>query len=391
MKLGVLRDIKANEYRVVLTPQEVATIVGDGHPVYVQAGAGVKAGFSDAAYEKAGARLLETAAEMYAEADFLVKVKEFEESEYDLLRKGQIYLTCIHPAAHPAEVEALLRSECIAFTAEDTHRYGSPNCEAAGKQGALFGLHHLLSTNGGKGKFVGGLAGAPGIQAVILGAGLVGKAALQVLEALGAWVTVLDINIATLRDINRQYGDRVHTMLSTKENIAALLPTTDLVLNCVKWPKESKTHLIDRGMLKLMEPGSVIVDISADEGGAVETYKETTHADPTYVIDGVIHFGVSNIPASIAKSASQAYAVSLVGHIRSILNNGVAEACRRDGFLRRALTVYQGVLTHEETSALQQRPWRTPADVLGLDPQTCDPAPPATGTRSPELLQTKGG
>lgn len=391
MKLGVLKDIKANEYRVVLTPQEVATIVADGHPVMVQKGAGISAGFADAAYEAVGASLVDTAEEMYRQADFLVKVKEFEETEYHLLRENQIVLTCIHPAAHPEEVQALLRSKCIAFTAEDTHRYGSPNCEAAGKQGALFGLHHLLSTNGGKGKFVGGLAGAPGIRAIILGAGLVGKAALQVLEALGAWCTVMDINIATMREINRQYGDRVHTMLSTKENIAALLPSTDLVLNCVKWPKGSKTHLIDRSMLRLMEPGSVIVDISADTDGAIETYRDTTHADPTYVVDGVIHFGVSNIPASIAHSASQAYAVSLVGHIRSILQYGVAEACRRDGFLRRGLTVYKGVLTHEETSALQSLPWYRPEDVLDLDIATCDPAPPATVTRSPQLLQRKEG
>lgn len=391
MKLGILKDIKANEYRVVLTPQEVATIVADGHPVLVQEGAGVKAGFRDEAYRAAGAELVATAEDIYGAADFVIKVKEFEASEYSLLRPGQIYLTCIHPAAHPEEVQALLDSRCIAFTAEDSHRYGSPNCEAAGKQGALFGLHHLLSTNGGKGKFVGGLAGAPGIRAIILGAGLVGKAALQVLEALGAWCTVMDVNIATMRDINRQYGDRVHTMLSTKENIRQLLPETDLVLNCVKWPKGSKTHLIDREMLKLMEPGSVIVDISADENGAIETYRDTTHADPTYVIDGVIHFGVSNIPASIAYSASQAYAVSLIGHIRNILNYGVAEACRRDGFLRRALTVYEGVLTHEETSALQNREWRTPEDVLDLDPATCDPAPPATVTRSRERLLSRGG
>ena len=180
MIFGVLKDIKVGENRVICTPMEVSSIVAAGHTVYVQKDAGVGACFSNDAYEKAGAILADTAAELWETCDFLAKVKEIEPSEYGYLREGQMIYCCIHPAGHPEEVQALLDSKCIAITAEDSHRYGSPNCEAAGKQGALFGLESMLTINGGKGKFVGGFAGAPGMNVLILGGGIVGQGALSV-------------------------------------------------------------------------------------------------------------------------------------------------------------------------------------------------------------------
>ncbi len=388
MVFGVLKDIKNGEYRVIVTPSEAASIAADGHEVLIQKGAGEKAGFEDEEYEKAGAVLVETAEELYARCDFLTKVKEFEPCEFDLLREGQIVFTCIHPAAHPEEVQALLDKKVIAFTAEDSHRYGSPNCEAAGKQGALMGLYAMLSINGGKGKFVNGLGGAPGMKVLILGGGVVGQAALSVLHALGAWVTVMDINIGTLRSLSRQYHEQVNTMISTRENIAALLPETDMVLNCVKWPKDRTDHLIDREMVRTMGKGSVIVDISNDVG-VIETFHETTHEDPCYIEEGVVHYCVSNIPGAIANSTSVAYAASVLPHFRSILNLGVAEACARDGFLRRSLTAYKGYLTHEETSALQGRPWIRPEDILGIAGRNLDMAPPATVSRSENFISAE--
>ncbi|MCI8274599.1 MAG: alanine dehydrogenase [Lachnospiraceae bacterium] len=385
MIFGVLKDIKNGEYRVIATPSEIASIVADGHQALVQRGAGVKAGFEDAEYERAGAELVAEAKEMYARCDLLAKVKEFEPCEFDLLREGQIVFTCIHPAAHPEEVQALLDRKVIAFTAEDSHRYGSPNCEAAGKQGALMGLYAMLSINGGKGKFVSGLGGAPGMKVLILGGGVVGQAALSVLHALGAWVTVMDINIGTLRSLSRQYHEQVNTMISTRENIAALLPETDMVLNCVKWPKDRTDHLIDREMVRTMGKGSVIVDISNDVG-VIETFRETTHEEPCYIEEGVVHYCVSNIPGAIANSTSVAYAASVLPHFRNILNLGVAEACVRDGFLRRSLTAYKGYLTHEETSALQGRPWIRPEDILGISGKKLDMAPPATVSRSENYI-----
>lgn len=382
MIFGVLKDIKDGENRVICTPVEVASIVNAGHIVLVQCGAGVGAGFADAAYEKAGAKLCADASELWNTCDFVAKVKEIEPSEYKYLRKDLIIYCCIHPAGHPEEVQAILDSGCIAFTAEDSHRYGSPNCEAAGKQGALFGLESMLSINGGKGKFVGGFAGAPGMNVLILGGGIVGQGALSVLHALGANVTVMDINVGLLRTLQERYQSRINTMFCTKETITAVLPQIDMVLNCVKWPKQRKDFLIDKEMLKLMEPGSVLVDISNDDPGAIESSHETHHKDPRYVVNGVVHYCVSNIPGAVAQSTSVALAAETLPMLLNILNNGLTEACVHDGFIRRSLTAYHGMLTHEETSAIQNRPWIKPEDILGIADRKLDPAPPATITRS---------
>ena len=382
MIFGILKDIKEEEFRVICTPMEVHSIRAAGHEVWAQHDCGKLAGFSDEAYAAAGARIVESAEELYAHCDMVAKVKEFTPAECAMMHPGQIVLGCIHPAAHPEEVDALLKSKCIAFTAEDSHRYGSPNCEAAGKEGALLGLESMLTVNGGKGKYVGGFAGAPGMNVLILGGGTVGQAALQVLHALGAKCTVMDINVGILRTLSNQYQGTIDTMFCNQETIASVLPQTDMVLNCVKWPKERTDFLITKEMLKLMEPGSVLVDISNDDPGAIESSHETHFDNPRYVVNGVVHCCVSNIPSSVANSTSVAYAAEMLPFILSILNNGVAECCVRDGFYRRSLTVYEGYLTHEETSAIQSKPWIRPEDILGIADRKLDMAPPATVTRS---------
>ena len=382
MIYGILKDVKEGEFRVISTPAEVKSIVAQGHEVWAQQDCGKAAGFPDEKYAEAGAKIVGTKEEMYAGCDMVAKVKEFLPVEYPLIRENQIILGCIHPAAHPEEVEAILKSKCIAFTAEDAHRYGSPNCEAAGKQGALFGLESMLTINGGKGKYVGGFAGAPGMNVLILGGGIVGQGALEVLHALGANCTVMDINIGVLRTLLAKYNSRISTMICNKEAIASVLPNTDMVLNCVKWPKERRDFLIDSEMLKLMEPGSVLVDISNDNPGAIESSHETHRESPRYVVNGIVHFCVSNIPGAVANSASVAYASEMLPMITSILNDGVKRCCKKDGFYRRSLTAYKGYLTHEETSAVQGREWVRPEDILGIAGEGLDPAPPATVTRS---------
>ncbi len=382
MTFGILKEIKEGEFRVICTPAEVCSIVAAGHTVYAQHDCGKAAGFPDEKYVAAGAKIVDTMEEIYAKCDVVAKVKEFFPCEYPLMRENQILIGCIHPAGHPEEVDAILASKCIAFTAEDAHRYGSPNCEAAGKQGALFGLESMLSINGGKGKFVGGFAGAPAMNVLILGCGLVGQGALSVLHALGANCTVMDINPGILRTVLYQYNSRVNTMFCNKENIASILPQTDMVLNCVKWPKQRKDFLIDKEMLKLMEPGSVLVDISNDEPGAIESSHETHHDNPRYVVNGVVHYCVANIPGAVANSTSVAYAAEMLPMIMSILNDGVKECCVKDGFYRRSLTAYKGYLTHEETSAIQNKPWIRPEDILEIADRKIDFAPPATVTRS---------
>ncbi|MBQ7624320.1 MAG: alanine dehydrogenase [Clostridia bacterium] len=387
MVFGVLRDIKEGENRVICTPIEVASIVADGHKVLCQKGCGERAGFPDAKYAAAGAEIVDTMEEMYKRCDFLAKVKEIEPCEYGLLREDQIIMTCIHPAGHPEEVDAILKSKCIALTAEDCHEYGSPNCEAAGKQGALFGLESLLTINGGKGKFVSGLAGAPGIKAVILGAGTVGLSALQVLQSLGAWCTVLDINVGALRRGGQLYNEKVNTMLCTKETIESLLPETDLVINAVRWSKQRKDFLIDKEALKLMEPGSVLVDISNDDPGAIESSHETHHDNPRYVVNGVVHYCVSNIPGAIAQSTSIAYAAEMLPYFRTILNEGLVEGLAKMPYVRRSLTAYKGILTHEETSGIQGKPWMKPEDALGIADRNLKMAPPCTTTKSNNFIK----
>ncbi len=382
MVFGVLKDIKEGEYRVICTPNEVKTIVASGHKVLAQHDCGKAAGFPDEKYVEAGAEIVDTMEEIYAKCDMVAKVKEFFPVEYPLMRENQILLGCIHPAGHPEEVDALLKSKCISFTAEDAHRWGSPNCEAAGKQGALFGLESMLTINGGKGKFVGGFAGAPRMNVLILGGGVVGQGALEILFGLGANCTVMDINVGLLRTLLTRYNGHINTMLCSKEAIADILPGIDMVINAVKWPKERKDFLIDKEMLKTMEPGSVLVDISNDEPGAIESSHETHHDDPRYVVNGVVHYCVSNIPGAVANSTSIAYASEMLPMILSILNDGIEKTCEKDGFYRRSLTTYKGYLTHEETSAIQNKPWIKPEDILGIADKQLDYAPPATVTKS---------
>ena len=382
MILGILRETKKGENRVICTPKEVETITSAGHAVYAQRGCGERAGFSDEAYESAGALLTDSVQELFKVCDMVAKVKEFTPEEWPLIRTGQLLLGCLHPAANPEEVDALMKSGCIAFTAEDSHRYGSPNCEAAGKQGALFGLESLLTIHGGKGKYVGGFAGEPGIHALILGSGKVGRGALQVLQALGANCTVMARNMHRLRALSAQYNGRVRVRRCSRAHIAEELPKTDIVLNCVKWQKENKEFLITRNMLSLMEKGSVIVDISNDEPGAIETSRATTHEDPRYIVDGIVHYCVANIPGAVAHSASVAYAAQMLPLILHLLNDGEEETCIRDGYYRRALTIYRGLLTHEETSAIQGKPWVRPEEALGISGFRLDPAPLASDTHS---------
>jgi len=366
---------------------EAMSIVADGHKVLAEHDCGKGSGFPDESYAAAGAEIVMSAEEMYARSDMVAKVKEFAPSEWPLIRKDQIVLGCIHPAGHPEEVDALLQSGCIAFTAEDSHRYGSPNCEAAGKQGALFGLESMLTINGGKGKYVGGFAGAPSINVVIMGGGTVGQGALSVVYALGANVTVMDINVGVLRMLSNAYQGKIDTMFCSQQTVASVLPQTDMVINCVKWPKQRTDFLITKEMLKLMEPGSVLVDISNDDPGAIESSHETHHDNPRYVVNGVVHYCVSNIPGAVAHSTSVSYAGEMLPFIQSILNDGVAETCVRDGFWRRSLTCYQGYLTHEETSGIQNKPWIKPEDILGIAGGNLDPAPPATTTKSTNFIK----
>ena len=381
MTYGILKDRKRDEARVITTPADVKAIVERGHFVIAERGSGEKAGFDDESYALAGARIADSPNEIFEECDVVGKVKEFLPSEFGLIREGQILLGCIHPAANPKEVDALLEKKCIAFSAEDSHRYGSVNSEAAGKVGALFALESIFTLNCGGGKIC-GLVGAPKMNILVLGGGAAGVGALDVLSALGANCTVMDINYGRLKELDLRYGGRVCTAFSSKERIAEILPYMDIVINAVKWQKERRDFLIDRKMLGLMRKGSVIVDISNDAPGAVETSRETHFDSPRYIEEGVVHFAVSNLPSAAANSVSIAYSAQMLPMILSLLSDGVKETCIRNGYYRRSLTAYEGYLTHEETSAVQKRPWIKPEDALGIRDEKLDYAPPASTSRS---------
>ncbi len=248
------------------------------------------------------------------------------------------------------------------------------------------GLYALMANNGGSGKFVCGLAGAPGINALVLGCGIVGKAAIEVLQSLGACVNVMARDIGHLRQIEDKYDGKINTIVSNKYNIKQILPKVDMVVNCVRWDKSNTDYMISREMIKTMKKGSVIVDISNDYG-AIETFRETTHDDPMYIEEGIVHYCVSNIPSIIANSASIAYASAVNKHIRSILNNGVKEACVNDGYLRRGLVTYNGYLTHEETRQIQNRPWVRPETILGIENEKLDYAPNNTEAHSENFYE----
>ena len=381
MKFGVLKDIKIGESRVVATPTEVYDLVRDGHQVYVASNAGYAAGFDDDDYAEAGAIIAETNEEIWAECDFVAKVKEVEASEYELMREGQMIYCCIHPAAHREEVDAMLEKKVIAITAEDSHRHGSPNCEAAGKVGAFMGLWSMMTMNEGSGKFANGLAGAPGVKALICGCGMVGKAAVETLVNMGAQVTVADVDLGILREIGSKYNGKISTIVSNRPNLEDILPQTDMVINSVRWPKDAKEPMITREMVASMRRGSVIVDISNDYG-CIETFHETTLDDPTYIEEGVVHYCVCNMPSAIAGATSVSYAAAILPHFKAIMNKGLETACAENGFLRRSLTAYRGYLTHEETSCIQNRPWVRPEVILGIEDRVLDPAPKATLSRS---------
>ncbi|MEA3423385.1 MAG: alanine dehydrogenase [Bacillota bacterium] len=382
MIIGVLKEVKIGESRIVMTPSEVKELSIMGHQILIQDNAGVLAGFDNQSYIDASAKIAPDNKSIFSQSDMVVKVKEIVPEEYELLREGQIVFTCLHPAGNKEEVDELLKAKVIGITAEDSHRYGSPNAEAAGKLGALLGSYHLLSTSGGSGQSVFGIGGAPAAKALVLGAGIAGKGAAKILTSLGAYVYIADINIGILREVQYSIQNNISTMISNRGNIESVLHEVDLIINCVKWPKHRTDHIIYKKDLKNMQKGSVIMDVSADVGGAIETYKPTTHENPTYIVDGVVHYGVDNIPGIAPHTVSKAYAASMFPHISSIANLGLKEAMRRDGFLRRSLTVYNGILTHEETSVIQGRPFTSPEVVLKYgDTVELDFAPKATTTK----------
>ena len=353
MRIGLPREIKNHEYRVGLTPASVRELTAHGHPVLVQAGAGAAIGLDDAQYLAAGATLAQDAAEVFAQAEMIVKVKEPQPVECAMLRPGQILYTYLHLAPDPAQTAALVRSGAVCIAYETITGPGgglpllAPMSEVAGRMAIQAGAVYLEKSKGGMGVLLGGVPGVPAAHVVILGAGVVGTNALQMAVGLGARVTVLDKNVDRLRHLDLVFGNRIHTVFSTAHSVEAAVLDADLVVGGVLIPGAAAPKLVTRDMIARMKQGAVVVDVAIDQGGCFETSRPTTHADPIFVVDGVVHYCVANMPGAVARTSTFALNNATIGHALALADKGWKQALRDNAHLRNGLNVAEGKVTFE--------------------------------------------
>jgi alanine dehydrogenase len=357
MRVGVPQEIKVHEYRVGLTPASVREFVAHGHEVLVQSGAGADIGMDDAQYRAAGARLVADAAAVFAAADLIVKVKEPQPAECALLRPGQVLYTYLHLAPDPAQTAALLRAGVVAVAYETITGPGgglpllAPMSEVAGRMAIQAAATHLEKERGGMGVLLGGVPGVPAAHVVVLGAGVVGTHAVQMAVGVGARVTVIDRNVDRLRQLDLLYGNRIATRHSTTAAIEEAVHDAEVVIGGVLIAGAAAPKLVTRAMVSRMKPGSVVVDVAIDQGGCFETSHPTTHADPTFVVDGVIHYCVANMPGAVARTSTQALNNATLAHGLALADHGWRAAMQHDPHLRQGLNVCQGQVTHEAVAS----------------------------------------
>ena len=352
MRVGVPKEVKTHEYRVGLTPGAVREFTGRGHEVLVQQGAATAIGFSDDAYRAAGAAVAADAAEVFERADMIVKVKEPQPAEIAMLRQGQVLFTYLHLAADRAQTEGLMRSgaTCIAYETVTDARGGlpllSPMSEVAGRMSVQVGAHCLEREQGGAGVLLGGVAGVPAAEVVVLGGGVSGTNAVRMAVGLGAHVTVIDRSIPRLRELEAEFGGRVQTLFSTTDAIEHAVVGADLVIGAVLVPGAAAPKLVTRAMVAAMRPGSVLVDIAIDQGGCFETSRPTSHAEPTYVEAGVVHYCVTNMPGAVARTSTLALGNATMPFALALADHGWQAALREDAHLRQGLNICRGRVTY---------------------------------------------
>ena len=353
MKIGVPKEIKNHEYRVGLTPASVRELTLRGHKVLVQTSAGAGIGLSDEEYLAAGAELAPDAASVFAACDMIVKVKEPQPQECAMLRPGQILYTYLHLAPDPAQTAALIKSGAICIAYETITAPGgglpllAPMSEVAGRMAVQAGAAHLEKSKGGMGVLLGGVPGVPAAHVVIIGAGMVGTNALQMAVGLGARVTVIDKSVDRLRQLDLIFGNRISTVYSTAHNIEQAVLDADLVIGGVLIPGAAAPKLVTAAMVARMKKGAVVVDVAIDQGGCCETSHPTTHAEPTYVVDGVVHYCVANMPGAVARTSTFALNNATIGHAVALADKGWKQALRDDAHLRMGLNVAEGKVTYE--------------------------------------------
>ena len=364
MIIGIPKEIKNNENRVGMTPAGVSELVARSHTVYVQHTAGENSGFSDAEYEQVGAHILPTIEEVYATAEMIVKVKEPIAPEYGHIKPGQVLFTYFHFAADRALTDAMLRSGaiCIAYeTVEKADRSLPlliPMSEVAGRMATQEGARFLEKPQGGKGILLGGVPGVKPARVLVLGGGTVGTNAALMAAGMGAEVTITDINLDRLRYLSEVMPKNVKTLYSSKHNICTELPTTDLVIGSVLIPGDKAPHLVTKDMLKLMKPGSVLVDVAIDQGGCFETSHPTTHSNPTYVVDGIVHYAVANIPGAVPYTSTLALTNATLPYAIALACKGWKKACQDDPALYEGLNVVEGKVTYKAVADLYGLPYQ---------------------------------
>lgn len=359
MRIGVPTEIKSQEYRVGLTPESVAELVSDGQEVWVQSGAGEGIGSTDADYSEAGAKIKKTAAEIFAECEMIVKVKEPQAVERAMLRPGQILYTYLHLAPDAAQTEDLIKSGavCIAYeTVTDDKGHLpllKPMSQVAGRLAPQVGAAALMKHGGGRGVLLGGVPGVSAGKVVILGGGDVGYNAALMAIGLQADVTILERSNTVMEKLSYEFGVRANVRLSTPSVLAQLLTEADMVIGAVLIPGAAAPKLITREMLKTMKEGAVLVDVAIDQGGCFETSRPTTHADPTYIVDGVVHYCVANMPGGVARTSAYALNSATLVHAKRIARLGWKEAMRADPHLLNGLNVCEGKLTYAAVGEAQ--------------------------------------
>jgi len=370
MIIGVPREIKTEENRVAVTPTGVAAFVARGHSVLVQKGAGLGSGLSDRAYESAGATLVESAEEVWRQADMIMKVKEPQESEYRFLRSGLILFTYLHLAANESVTRALLDRKVTAIGYETIQLDDgslpllAPMSEIAGRLSIQVGAWCLQAENGGRGILIGGASGVRPAKVVILGAGMSGSAACQVAAGMGAYVSILDVNPTKLRYVHDILGGHVTTLMSNRANVEEEAVDADLLIGAVLIPGAQAPKLISRTLLRRMKPGAALVDISIDQGGCAETSRPTTHLAPIYVEEGVVHYCVTNMPAIVPNTSTFALTNSTLSYGLELANRGVQQALARNPALARGVNTFDGKVIHEGVAAAFHLPRASIEEVI---------------------------
>ena len=370
MIVGVPKEIKDNEARVGVTPAGVKALTEAGHKVLVETMAGAQSGFPDSEYQNAGAEIVGDAGYAWGKADMVVKVKEPIESEYVYFRDGLVLFTYLHLAPLPALTNKLLESKVIGIAYETVRDHQgtlpllTPMSEVAGRMSVQVGASYLEKEKGGRGILLGGVPGVPPAHVAILGGGVVGTNAARIALGFGAKVTLIDVNLYRLRELDDIFGGRLYTLASNSYNVEHATREADLVIGGVLIPGATAPRIVTRAMVSHMKPGAVIVDVAIDQGGCVETARPTSHSNPSFTVDGVVHYCVTNMPGAVPNTSTLALTNSTFPYLLRIANLGARDALKNDPGLAEGLNTWLGKLTHRGVAESQHREWTAVVDVI---------------------------